>query len=113
MICASYCARSAAVVGRQRAGREHTELPRTVGAERRSLRTRGRSSRRTASLALRALRRTSGVLLQFERLTLAKAEVLPPALHGGAQARAHVTSVVAEVLIVRTRALGEFRSKCI
>ncbi len=71
-------------------------------------RTRARSSRRTASLALRPLRRQSGVLLQAELLILAKAEVRPRRLCPVAPT--HVTrdtSVVAEVRI--ERASGEFR----
>ena len=74
-------------------------------------RTRGLSSRRTASSALRPLRRQSGVV--FAGRTADSGEgrgASPPALPGRAHARTRDTSVVAEVRIVRTRALGAFRS---
>ena len=54
MICASHCARSAAVVGRQRVVRVHTALPRRVRGERRS---RARSPLHVARDALRILLR--------------------------------------------------------
>ena len=74
-------------------------------------RTRGLSSRRTASSALRPLRRQSGVV--FAGRTADSGEgrgASPPAVHARARARTRDTSVVAEVRIVRTRALGAFRS---
>ena len=77
-------------------------------------RTRARSSRRTASLALRPLRRQSGVWLQADRLIrAAKAEVRPRRLCPVAPMRTRYTSVLAELRLGRTRALGEFRSDSI
>ena len=77
-------------------------------------RTRARSSRRTASLALRPLRRQSGVWLQADRLIrAAKAEVRPRRLCPVAPMRTRYTSVLAELRVGRTRALGEFRSDSI
>ena len=59
-------------------------------------RTRARSSRRTASLALRALRRQSGVTVaQAQQLIQAKAEVRPRRHCPVAPVRAGDTSVVA------------------
>ena len=114
MVCASHCAHSVAVVGRQRVGRERTTSPHTVRGARRMLRSQPRGSRRTASLALRALRRQSGVTVaQAQQLIQAKAEVRPRRHCPVAPVHAGDTSVVAEVVIARTRALGEFRSDSI
>ncbi len=106
MICASPCARSAAVVGRQKAGRAHTALPPTVRRAQRMLHSRARSSRRTASLASCSLSRQSAMALQAEPLRQAKAEVRPLRPPARPRARIHDTPVVAEVLIARMRALG-------
>jgi hypothetical protein len=80
-------------------------------------RTRARSSRRTASSALRPLRRQSGVV--FPGRTADSGEGrgasrrLCPVAPTNAVPCTRNTTVVAEVLIVRTRALGEFRSDSI
>ncbi len=69
--------------------------------------------RRTASSALRPLRRQSGVMFAVRTADSGEGEgrgASLPAVHGCARARTHDTSVVDEVRIVRTRALGEFRS---
>jgi hypothetical protein len=114
MMCASDCARSAGVVGRQRVRREHSTLRLTVRGDRAAHSTRARSSRRTARLALRALRRHVGhVVCSSNGGFGRRPRCIPPALPGRAHARTRDTSVVAEVLIVRTRALGEFRSDSI
>ena len=95
MVCASHCAQSVAVVGRQRVGREHTKLPLTVRGARSMPRSQTRGSRRTASLALRALRRQSSLTVaQAKQLIQAKAEVRSRRLCPVAPVRAP-TSVVA------------------
>ena len=77
-------------------------------------RTRARSSRRTASLALRPLRRQSGVVVAGRTADSGEGRgASPPALPGRAHAHTRDTSVLAELRVGRTRALGEFRSESI
>jgi hypothetical protein len=111
MMCASHCARSAAAIGRQKAVRVHTALPRTVRGMRRTLRLWARSSRRTASLASRAPSHTSGAWLQAEQLRQAKAEVRPPPSARSFQCSESCYVGCGRVLIVRMRAFGSSGSK--
>ena len=77
-------------------------------------RTRGLSSRRTASLALRPLCRQSGVVVAGRTADSGEGRgASPPALPGRTYARTRDTSVAAEVVIARARALGECRSDSI
>ena len=77
-------------------------------------RTRGLSSRRTASSALRPLRRQSGVVFAVRTADSGEGRgASPPALPGRAHARTRDTSVLAELRLGRTRASGEFRSDSI
>ena len=113
MTCASHCARSFAAVGRQKVLRAHTALPPTVRRAQRMLPSRAHSSRHTASLASCPLSHQSAMALQAEQLRAAKAEVRPLRPPATASARIHDTSVAAEVLIARMRALSSLRSNSI